>query len=113
MMLVETGAALGACLRYLVTTLIKRHSHFNFPWATLLINLSGAFCLGFLTGSQVVNPFLGAGFMGGFTTFSTFNTEVFALGDGGLKTLAVLYLVISYLGGLALALAGLFLGKTC
>ena len=51
--------------------------------------------------------------MGGFTTFSTFNTEVFALGDGGLKTLAVLYLVISYLGGLALALAGLFLGKTC
>ncbi|GAW62852.1 CrcB family protein [Ligilactobacillus acidipiscis] len=48
LILIGLSAGLGASLRFLVTTMIKQHTKQIFPWATLLINLSGAFLLGIL-----------------------------------------------------------------
>lgn len=113
MILVSSGAALGACLRYLLTTIIKTKWQTLFPWATFLINLSGAFFLGLLTGSQHINLFLGTGMLGGYTTFSTLNTEWLALYQSGFKQLALGYLIASYLLGCGLAFLGLVLGAMC
>ena len=111
MLLACTGAALGAVLRYLLTTLIKRR-YAGWPLATLVVNLSGAFLLGLLTHHLVSGPvltFLGTGVLGGYTTFSTFNVELLALIDDHRWRALAGDLVLSDGGGLALAALGLML----
>ena len=82
------GASLGAILRYFITNYGKKHweelkkHYLNLPFPTLFINLTGTLILGFVFGIKV-NPFfyalVGTGVMGGYTTFSTLNTELVAL----------------------------------
>ncbi|CCI82715.1 fluoride efflux transporter CrcB [Lactobacillus hominis] len=108
------GASLGAISRYAITNFGKKHFSHVFPFATLLINLSGAFILGFLFAKQVspvIYAFLGTGILGGYTTFSTLNTELIGqLKDKKIRRF-LLYLILSYAGGLILVFAGYFLGK--
>lgn len=101
---VGLGAAIGACLRYLITTYFKQHFMALFPLATLIINLSGAFILGlvFRFCPPSVYAVLGTGILGGYTTFSTFNVELLALVSNRRYLLAWLYLLVSVLGGLLL-----------
>lgn len=76
----------GAVARLLVDTLVRRHTHGVLPWGTIVINLVGSFLLGLLTALHATHVapdavYLvgGAGFLGGFTTFSTASLETIRL----------------------------------
>lgn len=86
----------------------------GFPFATLAVNLVGAFLLGWFLGrdrSPWVFRFWGVGVLGSFTTFSTFGLETFSLMHAGDPGLALSYVAASLLGGLAAAVAGRHLGN--
>lgn len=102
-LLVGTGGFLGAVSRYLLGGWINRLLHETpFPYATLAINTLGCLLIGFLSGlgeqRQVFTPetrlFIFIGILGGFTTFSTFGYETFALARDGqtMFTLANIFL---------------------
>lgn len=108
------GAIFGAVIRYAITSYGKKNWPKSFPYATLLINLSGAFLLGLIFALSLpvfVYAFAGTGILGGYTTFSTMNVEL--LGKLKDKSYRVFwtYLIVSYLGGLILVFAGFALGK--
>ena len=110
MLSVGCGSALGALLRYWLTTWWKRQQ-VDWPLATLLINLTGALVLGILTvrlaatGSAML--FWGVGLLGGYTTLSTLNTEMIAMVDEHRWGSLVIYFVVSYVGGLLAAWLGM------
>ena len=110
MLSVGCGSALGALLRYWLTTWWKRQQ-VDWPLATLLINLTGALVLGILTGRLAATgsamPFWGVGFLGGYTTLSTLNTEMIAMVDEHRWGSLVIYFVVSYVGGLLAAWLGM------
>lgn len=110
---VGCGAAVGACLRYGLTTLIKARQTSLFPWATLIINLSGAFLIGvlfkLLTGQSYA--ILATGLLGGYTTFSTFNVELWSLCRNRKYLLAMLYFFSSVILGIFAVLLGINLVK--
>ncbi|MDN2453018.1 CrcB family protein [Lactobacillus sp. UCMA15818] len=111
--LVGIGAALGSVLRYLITTVIKKKSRTIWPTATLLINLSGSFLLGTLYGLATIKVaylIIGVGILGGFTTFSTMNTEILGLFGSKKSIYAWWYASISYLLGIALSVLGVIIG---
>lgn len=84
-------------------------------WSTVAINLVGSFALGVLAAtawfSRDVREAIGVGFLGGFTTYSTFSVQTVLEVDGGRAGTAVAYVAISVVGGLALATAGYLLGR--
>jgi CrcB protein len=90
-----------------------------FPFPTLAINLTGALFLGFylarrqqaVAGPHSV-PFWAIGVLGSFTTFSLFSLEVFELLDAGQAAPAIAYVVVSTVGGVALAISGQRIGET-
>jgi fluoride exporter len=91
------AGSLGAVTRFRLSLALNR----EYPWGTLAINLSGAFALGVLTGAGVGGDALricGTGFMGGYTTFSTWMVETRRVGLG--------YLAVSMVAGLAAAALG-------
>ena len=91
----------------------------SFPWSTLGINVAGSFALGVvveLTTSRLLpHPSwriaLGIGFLGAFTTFSTFTYETVRLADDSAYALALLNVVAMTILGLAAAAAGLLIGR--
>ncbi len=110
MLNVGCGSALGALLRYWLTTWWKRQQ-VDWPLATLLINLTGALVLGILTGRLAATGsamlFWGVGLLGGYTTLSTLNTEMIAMVDEHRWGSLVIYFVVSYVGGLLAAWLGM------
>ncbi|KRL01139.1 fluoride efflux transporter FluC [Liquorilactobacillus capillatus] len=101
--LIGVGAALGSLLRFEITIKTKVYFKKNWPLATFLINLSGAFFLGYLFGLQPEkNYFLfwGTGIVGGLTTFSTLNTELLGLFNTHHPRTGLSYMALSYLGGI-------------
>jgi CrcB protein len=84
-------------------------------WSTLAINLAGSFMLGLLVASgsfsREAREVIGVGFLGGFTTYSTFSVQVVLEADGGRTGTALTYLTASVIGGLACAAAGYALGR--
>lgn len=120
LLLAGIGASIGAMLRYFLTNYGKKHwekigkKYSNLPFPTLFINLSGALILGFIFGIGS-NPFfyalVGTGVLGGYTTFSTLNTELLGMfHDHNYRSL-IWYAISSYLGGLILVYVGFYLGK--
>ncbi|WP_099362527.1 fluoride efflux transporter CrcB [Fredinandcohnia onubensis] len=109
---VMVGGFLGACSRYLLGGLVPTTT--GFPIGTLSVNLIGCLCLGwllpFITNQKKVNPkislLFGTGFIGSFTTFSTFSVEVVQLMDEGKMTLAILYVATSLFFGILLSFVG-------
>ena len=95
---VAVGGGIGAAARYGVELLWPVPSS-GFPWSTLVVNVTGCALMGLLmvaitelwVGHQLVRPLLGTGFLGGYTTFSTFAGEVDTLADTGRPGLALLY----------------------
>jgi CrcB protein len=117
LLLVCAGGALGSGARYLVSTWAARTLGADFPRGTLLVNVTGSFVLAVVVAlpatrlSPEVRLFLGAGILGGFTTYSSFNTETLALLEQGSTALGIANVAITVLGCLAAGLAGLLVGR--
>jgi CrcB protein len=111
------GGALGSGARYLVSTWAARTLGADFPRGTLIVNVTGSFVLAFLfavPGSRLspeLRLFLGAGICGGYTTYSSFNTETLALLDQGSAALGLANVALTVLGCLVAGVAGLALGR--
>lgn len=109
---VMIGGFLGACCRYLLGELTPAPN--GFPYGTLTVNLIGCMCLGwllsFIANQKKMNPkislLFGTGFIGSFTTFSTFSVEMVHLVEEGKFGLAALYVVISLIAGIMLSYLG-------
>jgi CrcB protein len=117
-LLAAVGGVLGALARWGVGTALP-HSPGTWPWATLLVNLTGCLLLGLLIAVVAVRlpeatwprPFLAVGVLGGFTTFSAFAVEVVELMDAGAAVLAAGYVVLSVLGGVVAVAVGARAGQ--
>src|SRR5437879_4336613 len=97
--LLGLAGAVGALARYLLGRLISQRARSIFPWATLIINVSGAFLIGLLfglTGQKMISAQIqliaATGFLGGYTTFSTMSWEGVQLIKSGNTRLSALYL---------------------
>lgn len=111
--LVAIGGFFGAIARFGISNWIKGKYPATFPLATLFINLTGAFLLGLMIGANLGNSYrllLGTGFMGAFTTFSTFKLEIIQLHLKRNWKLMIVYLGLSYTLGILLAFIGIQLG---
>jgi fluoride exporter len=118
--LVGLGGCLGANARYVVARGVVAVLDTRFPLATFIINVSGSFLLGVLGAviAQKVTPqseamrlALGVGFLGGFTTFSTFEFETHALLGDGSWFLAAVNICASVLVGLFAVRAGIVVAR--
>jgi CrcB protein len=115
---VALGGALGASARWVVATSWPVALD-RFPTTTLAVNLIGAFCLGLVVAgllerqpsAPVTHSLLGTGVLGAFTTFSTLTVEAVVLVDAGQVLRAGTYLAVSLVAGVAVAAAGLALGR--
>jgi CrcB protein len=113
-LVIALGAAVGANLRYGLSLWAAQRWGTTFPYGTLLINVIGSFLIGLLlvlatsriTLSEPVRLLLVTGLLGGFTTFSSFSYETYALLMSGSLVEAALYV----LGSIGLGLLGVFLG---
>ncbi|MDP2401245.1 MAG: fluoride efflux transporter CrcB [Actinomycetota bacterium] len=117
---VALGAGVGGALRFVIGAwLLARWEH-GYPWHTFAINITGAFLLGVLAAvsidrglvGQSWQLLLGAGLLGGFTTFSTFSFETLTLLTQGRVVPGLLYAGVSTVLGVAAAGLGLLLGRT-
>ena len=111
--LVGIGGLFGAVVRYEIGKRLARLSRAHFPVATFFVNITGALLLGLLSGLDTpksVYLLMGDGFLGAYTTFSTFMYEGFMLFDVNKKLNAAAYIVLSLILGLAGYFAGLQLG---
>ena len=116
---VGLGGFVGANARYLLATWIAGRASTAFPLETLVINLSGSLVLGLLLGvleNHVTPPALrlalATGFLGAYTTFSTFTYETIRLVEEGSLLLAALNAGGSLALGLGAVFGGLGLGRT-
>ena len=111
-LLAALGGALGALARWAVAEALP--SPGGWPWATLLVNLTGCLLIGALLAGLAardpepawVRPLLGVGVLGGYTTYSAFAVEVVDLVDRGSAALAAGYVLVSVTGGVLAVAAG-------
>ena len=104
---VAAGSALGGVCRHLVTAALNAPA--GFPWGTLAVNVAGALALGALSGwlahatgnAAAIRAFAVVGVCGGFTTFSTFSGEMFAMAEGGRWGMLLGYMAATLLAGFA------------
>ncbi|GAB4491377.1 MAG: hypothetical protein OHK0031_14550 [Anaerolineales bacterium] len=118
-LIISLGAALGANARYWLGGWAAEKFGSGFPYGTLLINLTGSFALGlFLT--LISQRFIvdsnwrllvAVGFLGAYTTFSTYTYESLTLILSGQMALGTLNLFASSLLGAAAAIGGIWLGR--
>lgn len=119
-MAIALGGALGALARFWVGTAVSSRMGTRFPYGTFVINISACFIIGFslavLNRRTEINPFwrflLPVGFVGSYSTFSTFEWEIFAGLETGAFLLIALYIALSILLGLVAVWCGILLGKS-
>jgi CrcB protein len=119
--LVGVGGFVGANARFLVARAVGALFETRFPLGTFVINISGSFLLGILgaivaqkvmPSSEAMRLALGVGFLGAFTTFSTFEFETHALLEDGSWLTAAVNMFASLLVGLIAVRAGIVVAKT-
>lgn len=110
------AGALGSVARFVVDGAIKRWRNTTFPWATLIINVSGSLLLGVLAGLVIyhgapseLQAIVGTGFCGGYTTFSTASVETVRLAERRAGGLALCNAVGSVAAATAACAVGLAL----
>ena len=108
------AGAIGAPARYLVGGWIQGRTGGDAPWGTFVVNVSGSFLLGLLTGLALYRGFpdmprvvLGSGFCGAYTTFSTFSYETIRLLEDGATAKAVANVAGTLVVAVGAAAAGL------
>ena len=120
-LLVGVGGFIGANTRFVVARLVGALFETRFPLGTFVINVSGSFFLGVLgtlvaqkvmPNSESMRLALGVGFLGAFTTFSTFELETHALFDDGSWLTATTNMFASLFVGLLAVRAGIVVAKT-
>ncbi|EKF57202.1 camphor resistance protein CrcB [Agrobacterium albertimagni AOL15] len=119
-LLVAVGGAIGSVARYLTALAMTRLLGPAFPWGTITVNIVGSFVIGLLT-ELVARKFsapmemrllLVVGFLGGFTTFSSFSLDTMALVERGPVWIAFSYVLASVMLSLTAAFGGLALGRS-
>jgi fluoride exporter len=100
---IAAGSVLGGVARYLASLVIQLNP--EFPWATLFVNVTGSFIIGFystlsgpdgrLFATTRQRQFVMTGFCGGYTTFSAFSLETIRLLRDGMNHTALLYIAVS------------------
>src|SRR3954469_2415400 len=113
-LIVFLGGGLGAALRHGINLMSARLLGLEFPYHTVIINITGSAVMGLIAGyfafkgdaSQHWRLFLTTGILGGYTTFSAFSLDVALLYERGELGLAALYIALS----VALSVGGLFAG---
>lgn len=116
---VAFGGAFGAVARYLINASPLFGIFGKFPFPTFLINITGSFLIGFfmivfadrIVVNENIRMAVIVGFLGAFTTFSTFEAEIFGLMRERQIATAFAYLALSILIGFAAVLAGVALGR--
>ena len=110
------AGAIGAPLRFLVDGFVTDRVEGSFPWGTFVINATGSFALGLLTGLALYHAFpktpkviLGTGLCGAYTTFSTFTFETVRLAEEGSSGRALRNALGTLVVGAAAAALGLAL----
>ena len=111
---IALGGALGAAARYGVAQAVHA-APAGFPWATFWTNISGSFALGLILAvllerfppSRYLRPFAATGFLGAYTTYSTFAVETVLLAKDGHAPLAVAYAAASLVAGFVAVAAGI------
>lgn len=114
LLLVFIGGGLGAVSRFLVTTALAGKLG-NFPLGTLAANFFGSLLMGLVVGLlagrfESVRLFVAVGFLGGFTTFSSFSAETLALIQSGQIFSAAANVIVSVVAALAACAVGLKIG---
>ncbi|MCC3326570.1 fluoride efflux transporter CrcB [Nocardia abscessus] len=104
-LLVLSGGAIGAPLRYLIDRAVQNRRDSLFPWGTFLVNSIGCLILGALSGAgtALAGPLfalLGTGFCGALTTYSTFGYETVRLAERGAYFFAAMNVIVSVCAGL-------------
>lgn len=119
LVLIAVGGAAGAISRYLIAEWVQELIPGRFPWGTFLVNISGSFLLGLvfvlaieheIMAPEIRVPLM-VGFIGAYTTFSTFMLESWALADEGALLAALANIVVSVVVGMVAVIAGLVLGR--
>jgi CrcB protein len=114
---VAIGGALGSVLRYLVSSWFVARLGSQFPWGTFAINVSGSLLIGVVLQlalsragmSPYVRLFFATGILGGYTTFSAYAFEIYALSNDALRVQSVAYALGSVAAGVAAAFTGVTL----
>jgi CrcB protein len=115
---IAAGGALGGVARYEISLAHPARAG-GFPWATWAINVSGSFLLAAIVTlvverwppTRYVRPFLGVGFCGGYTTWSTAMTEAVLLVRDHHTPTAIAYLAASLAAGSAATVGGIWLAR--
>jgi fluoride exporter len=113
---VALAGALGAPARYLVERVISARRGRRVPWGTFVVNVTGSFALGFVTGLALYHGLattpkavVGTGFIGAYTTFSTYAYETVDVAERSSTRLAGAYAISSIVAGTVAATLGLVL----
>ncbi|WP_174801411.1 fluoride efflux transporter CrcB [Martelella limonii] len=118
-LIVAIGGGLGASCRYLVGVFAVRAIGHGFPWGTFIVNVVGSLLIGLLVEavarllnqSADMRMFLVTGFLGGFTTFSSFSLDAMNMIERGDYAPAAIYVGSSVILGLLAVFAGLAIGR--
>lgn len=114
---VAIGGASGACLRFFISQLILNYLGKGFPFATLVVNISGSLIMGLIYGLieqgiieiHVVRTLIGVGFLGALTTFSTFSLDTLLLLQQGEIIKASLNIILNVVLCILAAALGMFI----
>lgn len=114
LLLVCAGGAIGSGVRHLVNVGAYRYIGTAYPWGTLTVNIVGSFLMGVVmetvmlrySDSVELRAMLATGFLGGFTTFSTFSLDFFHLMQRGETGAALLYAAVSVMVSILAVYAG-------
>jgi fluoride exporter len=116
---IAIGGILGCWARYAMTNLVQSIYGRDFPYATLSINVLACFLMGFLfvetlerlTISPVLRIGILTGFIGGFSTFSTFAMETLLLAEQGDASKSILYVILSIGLGMIATFGGAYIAR--
>ena len=117
--IVFLGGGIGAALRHGVNLGAARWLGIEFPWGTLVVNITGSLVMGLLAGyfafkgdaSQHWRLFLATGVLGGYTTFSAFSLDAWLLYERGEMSAAAMYVMASVVLSIGALFVGLWLAR--